>query len=201
MTRQAGSSSLKFILVIALAFLLPRAALAQRGFVGVGTGFSRIRPEYSALEVATRPSVLVRVGIGGGWLKLVLDWQAHGLADEEPRPGDYQGGVTTRVPRVLRTDFLLLGAQLQVGDFYVRPAVGWSGQSFAAYLAPNGNDAISAETSSEGGPAVSLSTGYRFKLADRISLALELSALRSNGEDSSSPCSVLALQVIPLLDF
>jgi hypothetical protein len=76
-----------------------------------------------------------------------------------------------------------------------------SSQSFAVYLVPNGIDAVAGEISSEGGLAAALSAGYRFRLADRLSLALELSALHSSGEDSSLPRSVLALQLIPLLDF
>jgi hypothetical protein len=185
-----------------LMFALPIVdAHAQHGIVGLGTGLSRISPEASSRGPATRPSLLARAGLGGGPVKVVLDWQTHGLGDEQPLASDYQGGITSRVPQVLRTDFLLLGLQLQAGDIYVRPAVGWSSQSFAVYLVPNGVDAVTGETSSEGGPAVALSAGYRFRLANRFSLALELSALHSNGEDSSSPRNVLALQLIPLLDF
>lgn len=182
--------------------LLPIAeAHAQHGFVGLGTGLSRISPKESIHDRATRPSLVARGGLGGGPVRVVLDWQTHGLGDEQPLASDYQGGVTTRVPQVLRTDFLLLGVQLEARGFYIRPSVGVSSQSFAVYSVPNGIDAVSGEISSEGGLAAALSAGYRLRLANRLSLALEFSALRSNGEDSSSPRSVLTLQLIPLLDF
>ncbi|HEY7482543.1 MAG TPA: hypothetical protein VH680_18665 [Gemmatimonadales bacterium] len=187
---------------LALMLALPIVgAHAQHGFVGLGTGLSRISAQGSTLERATRPSLVARAGLGSGPVQVVLDWQTHGLGDEQPFASDYQGGVTTRVPQVLRTGFLLLGLQLEARGFYLRPSLGVSSQSFAVYLVPNGIDAVAGEISSEGGLAAALSAGYRFRLADRLSLALELSALHSSGEDSSLPRSVLALQLIPLLDF
>lgn len=191
------------VVVLAAATLMPREADAQRGFVGGGAGVSRIRPQTSfAVESATRPSLQARAGIGAGRVKLVLDWQTHGLGDEKPLTTDYQDGVTTRIPQVLRTDFLLLGAQVHLaGGFYVRPALGVSSNKFAVYFVPNGEDAETAETSREGGLAAGLSVGYHLKVTGRFSLALEATALRGSGEDSSSDRAVLGLQVIPLLEF
>jgi len=185
----------------AVATLLPSDARAQRGFVGAGAGVSRIHPQPSfGLQSATRPSLLARAGIGGGRFKLVLEWQTHGLGDDEPLITDYQNGVITRTPQVLRTDFLLLGAQVHFGQFYVRPAAGVSSNKFAVYFVPR--DATeSASISQEGGLAVGLSAGCRLKVSGRISLALEASALRSGSEDSTEDRTVIAFQVVPLLEF
>jgi hypothetical protein len=185
----------------AAATFPPSEADAQRGFVAAGAGVSRIRPHSSfGLESATRPSLLARGGIGGGRFQLVLDWQTHGLGDQEPLTTDYQNGVFARTPQVLRTDFLMLGAQVHFGRFYVRPALGVSSNKFAVYFVP-GDHTESADVSQEGGLAAGLSAGYRLKVSSRFSLALEASALQSGSEDSTGDRTVIGFQVIPLLEF
>jgi hypothetical protein len=191
------------LLVIIPAMHTPTAAVAQRAFIGLGAGSSRIDPgSRSVTRADTRPSVALRAGFGGRRVKLVLDWQRHGLGDDQPLPTDYQNGTTTRTPQVLRTDFLLLGAEIYlVPGFYMRPAVGVSSNGFPAYSVPNGMDAESAEVSQEGALTAGLSAGYHLKLHRRFSLAIEASALNSRGEDSSEGRTVIGIQVIPLLEF
>jgi hypothetical protein len=194
---------LLLLLVITAATHLPATAVAQRAFIGLGAGASRIDAGSQFVTRAdTRPSVTLRAGFGGRRVKVVLDWQRHGLGDEQPLPTDYQNGATTRVPQVLRTDFLLLGAQIYlVPGFYLRPAVGFGSNGFPVYLVPNGVDAESAEVSREGALTAGLSAGYDLTLHRSFSLAIEVSALRSPGEDSSEGRTVIGIQVIPLLEF
>jgi len=189
-------------LVSLIAALVPSTTSAQRLFVGLGGGVSRIDQPSQFTTSATRPSAAVRAGFGVGILKLVVDWERHGLGDELPLPTDYQGGITTRTPQVLRTDFLLLGAQVHLTRrFYVRPSVGLSSNAFPVYYVGNGIDAQTASISREGGLAGALSIGYHLRVNGRFSFAIEASALRSSGEDSSGDRTVVGLQVIPLLEF
>ena len=189
--------------VITAATHLPTTAVAQRAFIGLGAGASRIDPESRFVTRADRrPSIALRTGFGGRRVQVVLDWQRHGLGDDQPLPTDYQNGTTTRIPHVLRTEFVLLGAQIYLTrGFYVRPAVGLSSNGFPVYFVPNGTDAESAEVSQEGALTAGLSAGYHLKLHRRFSLAIEASALRSHGEDSSEGRTVVGIQVIPLLEF
>ena len=69
------------------------------------------------------------------------------------------------------------------------------------YYVPNGIDAQPASISHEGGLAGALSIGYHLRVNGGVSFAIEASALRSSGEDSSSDRAVVGLQVIPLLEF
>ena len=124
------------------------------------------------------------------------------MGDDQPLPTDYQNGTTTRIPQVLRTESLLLGAQIYLGSgFYVRPAVGLGRNGFPVYFVPNGMDAESAEVSHEGALTAGLSAGYQLELHRRFSLAIETSAFRSPGEDSSEGRTVVGIQVVPLLEF
>lgn len=194
---------LLLLLVITAAPHLPTTAVAQRAFIGFGAGTSHIDPGSNfGTRASMRPSVALRAGFGGRRVKVVLDWQRHGLGDDRPLPADYQNGTTTRIPQVLRTEFLLLGAQIYLArGFYVRPAVGIASNGFPAYFAPNGMDAESAEVSREGALTAGLSAGYHLKLHRRFSLAIEASAFGSPGEDSSEGRTVVGIQVIPLLEF
>jgi hypothetical protein len=194
---------LLLLLVITTLTHLPTTAAAQRAFIGVGTGVSRIDSGSQFVTRAdTRPSVALRAGFGGRRVKLVLDWQRHGLGDDRPLPTDYRNGTTTRIPQVLRTESLLLGAQFHlVSGFYVRPAVGFASNGFAVYYVPNGVDAESAEVGQEAALTGGLSAGYRLKLHRRFSLAIEASAFRSPGEDSSEGRTVVGIQLVPLLEF
>jgi len=191
------------LLVITAATHLPATAFAQRVFIGLGAGVSRIDPGSQIVTRAdTRPSIALRAGFGGRRVKVVLDWQRHGLGDDQPLPTDHQNGVTTRIPQVLRTEFLLWGAQIYLArGFYVRPAVGVSSNGFPVYFVPNGMDAESAEVSQEGALTAGLSAGYHLKLHRRFSLAIEATAFGSPGEDSSEGRTVVGIQVIPLLEF
>lgn len=197
------NSRLVFPMAITAATLLPSTSVAQRAFVGLGAGASRIDPESQFAPAAdTRPSIVLRAGFGGQRVKVVLDWQRHGLGDDQPLPTDYQNGTTTRSPQVLRTEFLLLGAQIHLArGFYIRPAVGLGRNGFPVYFVPNGTDAESAEVSGEGALTAGLSAGYQLKLHRRFALAIEASALHSPGEDSSAGRTVLGIQIIPLLEF
>jgi hypothetical protein len=189
-------------LVILIAALVPGMLSAQSLFVGAGGGLSRIDQESQLTREATRPSAVIRAGFGSGRVKLVVDWQRHGLGDEQPLSTDYQGGITTRTPTVLRTDFLLVGAQVQLTrGLYVRPSVGLNRNAFAVYLVPNGIDAQTGSISHEGGIAAALSIGYHLRVTGRFGFAIEASTLRSSGEDSSGDRAVLGLQVMPLLEF
>jgi hypothetical protein len=197
------SPRLFILLLITAATHLPTTAVAQRAFIGLGAGASRINPGSQLVTRAdTRASMALRAGFGGRRVKVVLDWQRHGLGDDQPLPTDYQNGTTTRIPQVLRTEFLLLGAQIYLAPaFYVRPAIGVGRNGFPVYLVSNGVDAESAEVSHEGALTAGLSAGYHLKLHRRFSLAIEASAFRSPGEDSSEGRSVVGIQVIPLLEF
>jgi hypothetical protein len=194
---------LLLLFVVTAITHLPTTVAAQRAFIGLGVGASRIDPGSQFVTRAdTRPSIALRAGIGGRRVKLVLDWQRHGLGDDQPLPTDYQNGTTTRLPQVLRTEFLLLGAQIYlVPGFSVRPAIGVSSNGFPVYFVPNGMDAESAEVSKESALTAGLSAGYHLKLHRRLSLAIEASVLRSPGEDSSEGRTVVGIQVIPLLEF
>ena len=185
-----------------VAAMVPNGLSAQRLFLGGGGGISRIDPQSGVTREATRPSAAIRAGFGVGRVKLVVDWQRHGLGDEQPMVTDYRGGITTRIPQVVRIDFLLLGAQVQLTrELYIRSSVGVSRNAFPVYCVENGIDAETASIGHEGGVAGALAVGYRLRVSGRFSLAIEASALRGSGEDSSSDRTALGLQVIPLLEF
>ncbi len=191
-----------FLAIIGVAHV-PTTVLAQKTFIGFGAGVSRIEPKASPAGPGEgRASIAARAGIGGSRVMLVVDWQRHGLGDEQPLASDYRNGITTRVPQVLRTEFLLLGAQVYLArGFYVRPSVGVGSNAFAVYDVPNGVNAESAEVSTEGALSAGLSAGYPLKLHRHFSLAIEASVLGSPGEDSSEGRTVFGIQVTPLLEF
>jgi hypothetical protein len=143
------------------------------------------------------------VGLGGHRVKVVLDWQRHGWGDEQPLLTDYQNGVQTREPEVLRSDFLLLGAQIAVtSGFYVRPMVGLAGFGAPEYSVPDGINAVSARVGvSEGGPAVGLSAGYNLRLHRRFALTIEASALRASAVEGDAHRTIFGFHMTPLLEF
>ena len=126
------------MLLTIAATQLPRQALAQRhGFVGVGVGASQVSTDWSGVQADTRPSSGARAGYGGSRVMVVLDYQRHGLGDEEPLVSDWPSGAPTptRAPQILEADFLLLGAQIYLNrGLYVRPALGVGRQAFASYI-------------------------------------------------------------------
>jgi hypothetical protein len=180
------------LLLVITAAHMPTTAVAQRAFIGFGAGVSRIDPNSEFVAPAdTRPSSSLRAGLGGRRVKVVLDWQRHGWGDGEPLPSDYQNGVQTREPEVLRTDFLLLGAEIDVSrGFYVRPALGVAGFR-----------AATAEVDLEPAVAAGLSAGYHLKLHRSFSLAIEASVLHGRGVEGVQRRTVFGIQVIPLLEF
>jgi hypothetical protein len=194
---------LSLLLAIIGVTHLPTTVLAQRTSIGFGAGVSRIEPKASLVGPGeARASIAARAGIGGSRVMLVLEWQRHGLGDEQPLASDYQNGITTRVPQILRTEFLLLGAQVYLArGFYVRPSAGVASNAFAVYNVPDGIDAQSAEVSSEGALTAGLSAGYHLRLHRHFSLAIEASVLGSPGEDSGEGRTVYGIQVTPLLEF
>jgi hypothetical protein len=194
---------LLLLLVLTTAIHVPTEAVAQRAFVGLGAGASHIDPGGQfGTRRDTRPSIALRAGFGGRRVKVVLDWQRHGLGDDQPLRTDVQNGVTARIPQVLRTEFLLLGAQIYLtSGFYVRPAVGLGSNGFPVYHVPDGTSAESAEAGTEAALTAGLSAGYQLKLHRRFSLAIEASAMHSPGEDSSAGRTVVGIQLIPLLEF
>jgi hypothetical protein len=195
-------SRLSILLVICAATHLPTPAAAQRGFVGLGAGGSVIDLSTEQTEPHSRPSSTLRVGYGGQRVKVVLDWQRHGWGDDQVLTSDYQNGVQTRYPEVLRTDFLLLGTQINVvSGLYVRPMVGIGGLGAPAYSVPDGMNAESAEVQLGGAIAAGLSAGYQLRLHSRFALAIEASALRASPVEGTERRTIIGFQVVPLLGF
>jgi hypothetical protein len=79
--------------------------------------------------------------------------------------------------------------------------VGFASNAFPAYYYANGVDLDSAYVSKEGSLTAALSAGYQLRVHRRFSLAIEVSGMRSRGEDSSGERTVVGIQVVPLLDF
>jgi hypothetical protein len=193
---------LLLLFVICATSHLPTPAAAQRGFVGLGAGGSVLDLSTEQTEPHSRPSSTVRVGYGGERVKLVLDWQRHGWGDDQPLPSDYQNGAQTRYPEVLRTDLLLLGAQINViSGLYMRPMVGIGGLGAPAYSVPDGMNAESAEVQLGGAIAAGLSAGYHLRLHPRFALAIEASALRTDAVEGNEKRTIIGFQVVPLLGF
>jgi hypothetical protein len=193
---------LSLLLVICAATHLPTLAAAQRGFVGLGAGGSVLDLSTEQTEPHSRPSSTVRVGYGGQRVKLVLDWQRHGWGDDEVLPSDYQNGVQTRYPEVLRTDLLLLGAQINVvSGLYMRPMLGIAGLGAPVYTVPDGMNAEGANVDLGGAFAAGLSAGYHLRLHPRFALAIEASALRTDAVEGNEQRTIIGFQVLPLLGF
>jgi hypothetical protein len=197
----------RFLILAAIAALqLPCPALAQRhGFVGVGGGASHLSTDRYGVRADTRPSFGVRAGYGGTKVMIVLDYQRHGFGDEQPSPSDWPLGTATpvRVPQILLTEFLLLGAQINLHrGLYVRPALGVARQAYASYGDFDANPGLdSAEVAKEGGPALGASLGYQLKLHPRFSLGIEASVLLTSTVESENGRRAFGIQVAPLLDF
>ena len=195
------------ILLTSAATQLPRQALAQRhGFVGVGVGASQVSTDWSGVQADTRPSFGARAGYGGSRVMVVLDYQRHGLGDEEPLVSDWPSGAPTptRVPQILEADFLLLGAQIYLNrGLYVRPALGVGRQAFASYIQfkPENGVSDSAYAGKEGFLTAGLSMGYDLKIHQRFSLGMEASLLLGRPVEGTGQRTAFGIQITPLLDF
>src|SRR4051812_14974504 len=138
---------------------------------------------------------------------VVLDYQRHGLGDEEPSVSDWPSGALTptRAPQVLEADFLLLGTQIHLHrGLYVRPALGVGRQAFASYIhftAPENGVTDSAYVAKEGLLAAGLSMGYDLKIHQRFSLRMEASLLLGSPVEGTGNRTVFGIQVTPLLHF
>jgi hypothetical protein len=179
---------------------------AQRhGFVGIGGGASHVSTDRSGVQADTRPSVGARAGYGGSRVMIVLDWQRHGLGDEEPLVSDWpaQAVTPTRSPQVLEADFLLLGAQIYLTrELYLRPALGVGRHAFVSYAGLDDQPGLdTAYVANEAGPAAGVSMGYHLKVHQRFSLGIEASLLLSSPIEGEGKRTAFGIQVTPLLDF
>jgi hypothetical protein len=195
------------ILMTIAATQLPCQALAQRhGFVGVGVGASHISTDRSEVQADTRPSFGARAGYGGARVMVVLDYQRHGVGDEEPLVSDWPSDAPTptRVPQILKADFLLLGAQIYLNrGLYLRPALGVGRHAFSSYTGFTTPEGVtdSAYVGKEGLLAAGLSMGYDLKVHQRFSLGMEASLLLSSPVEGTGKRTVFGIQVTPLLNF
>ena len=110
-----------------------------------------------------------------------------------------------RVPQILETDYLLLGAQFRLPHgLYVRPALGLGWRAMANYTNTGNSGAVgidSAYVSKALGPAAGASLGYRLKLHPRFSLGIETSVLLTAYSDGEQSSTALGIHMVPLLDF
>jgi hypothetical protein len=195
------------ILLAVAATQLPSQALAQQhGFIGITGGASHVSTDQYGVRADNRASFGARAGYGWSRVKIVLDYQRHGLGDEQPLPSDWPpvAGAPVRVPQILESDFLLLGAQIYLHrGLYVRPALGMGWHAQAGYgsttHAAGGLDG--AYVSKELGPAAGASLGYHLKLHPRFSLGIEASALVTATYEGEEGTTAFGIQVSPLLDF
>jgi hypothetical protein len=197
-----------FILVALAATQLPCRALAQgHGFIGLSGGASHISRDSYEVPADNRPSFGARAGYGWSRVMIVLDYQRHGLGDEQPSPSDWPPGTgaPVRVPQILETDFLLLGAQIHLPHgLYVRPALGMGWRALVSYTRTANAPAVgidSAYVTKAFGPAVGASMGYQLKLHPRFSLGIEASALLTAYSDGEQSSTALGIQVVPQLSF
>ena len=197
------------ILMTIAAALPPCQALAQRhGFVGVGgrrvPQVSTDRPE---VQGDTRFSFGARAGYGGSRVMVVLDYQRHGLADEEPLVSDWPSGAPTPapVPQVLEADFLLLGAQIYLNrGLYVRPALGVGRQAFASYISLHVQrtaSPIARMSARKGCSLPGLARGTTSKFIRGSHLGMEASLLLGSPVEGTGNRTVFGIQTTPLLDF
>ena len=199
--------SRSFVLVAIAVTQLPCQALAQgHGFIGITGGASHISRDSYGVPADNRPSFGARAGYGSR-VMMVVDYQRHGLGDEPPLPSDWPPGAAApvRIPQVLETDYLLLGAQFRLPHgLYVRPALGLGWRALAHYTY-TGNTAVvgidSAYVTKALGPAAGASMGYHLKLHPRFSLGIEASALLTAYSDGEESSTALGIQVVPLLNF
>jgi hypothetical protein len=197
-----------FILVALAATQLPCQARAQgHGFIGISGGASHISRDSYEVRADNRPSFGVRAGYGGSRVMIVLDYQRHGLGDEQPLPSDWTPGAgePVRVPQILETDFLLLGAQIRLPHgLYVRPALGMGWRALASYTRTANAPAVgidSAYVTKASGPAAGASMGYHLKLHPRFSLGIEASVLLTAYSDGEQSSTAFGIQVAPILTF
>ena len=189
-------------LALAAALAVPSAARAQEDgwFVGAGAGASVIDRGYDAPDV-TRPHVRLMAGKRlSRYVSVALEGTAYGLFDEEPRVSDFPPGSTDplRSPVVVGTQTLFAAVQVEVApDFYLRPGVGLSRHSYAAYFFGPGDQVQDAWVGHEAGPAAGLTVGYAFPLGANASLALEGVGVWSHGQDSAASRWVYGVQIAP----
>ena len=196
-----------FLLAAVAATQLPCLAAAQgHGFIGIGGGASHISRDAYQVPADNRFSFGARAGYGSR-VMLVLDYQRHGLGDEQPLPSDWPPGAAlpVRIPQILETDYLLLGGQFRLPrGLYVRPALGLGWRAIGHYTNSGNSGAAgidSAYVSKALGPAVGLSMGYHLKLHPRFSLGIEASALVTAYSDGEEDSTALGIQLVPLLNF
>jgi hypothetical protein len=197
-----------FILAALAATQLPCEALAQgHGFIGISGGASHVSTDKYGVRADNRASFGARAGYGGSRVMIVLDYQRHGLGDEQPLPSDWPPGAVApvRVPQDLESDFLLLGAQIRLTrGLYVRPALGMGWHADAGYSRTTNAAGVgidSAYVNKELGPAAGASMGYHLKLHPRFSLGIEASVLLTSTVEGEEGSTVFGIQVAPLLDF
>ena len=196
-----------FILAAVAVTQLPCQALAQgHGFIGISGGASHVGRDSYEVPADNRASFGARAGYGFR-VMIVLDYQRHGLGDEQPLPSDWPLGAAApvRVPQVLETDYLLLGAQFRLPHgLYVRPALGLGWRALAQYTNsgnPGAAGIDSAYVSKAVGPAAGASLGYHLRLHPRFSLGIEASVLLTAYSDGEQSSTAVGVQVVPLLNF
>jgi hypothetical protein len=188
-----------FILMAIAAIQLPCRALAQdHGFIGMNGGASHVSTDGYGVRADNRASFGARAGYGWSRVKIVLDYQRHGLGDEQPLPSDWApgSGEQVRIPQVMETDFLLLGAQIRLNrGLYLRPALGVGWRAGVHYGLPN------PEVIKDPGPAAGASVGYQFKIHPRFSLGIEASGSVTSSLEGEDASTVFGIQLVPLLNF
>jgi hypothetical protein len=191
-------------LLTVAACLDPTAGRAQSGgwTAGISGGPNVVRADdsdYTALRPHLRAHLLRRLSDA---VSIGIEGAAFGLFDEAPSVTDIAiDSIFLFRPQVVGTQTLLLAVQLNLGpDTYVRPAVGAGRHAFAVYTVGANDRVVDADISYEAGLAGGVSLGHEIELG-RVRVGIEGVAVRSQGEDSSSPRWNYALSVGPRFTF
>ena len=135
----------------------------------------------------------------GRQLDLGAEFGFYGLNDDRPEDTDIslngQDLVTHRLPKVLQTrTWMAFVRWNHPSGFFLKPAAGFSRNSYAAY---NTVPAIDAMESAELGLAFGIAAGHDWQLTRRFGLALEGGFIHAGTEDSSTPRRIFTVQVVP----
>jgi hypothetical protein len=171
--------------------------------VAAGIGVATVRAtQLGTSRALTGPRFDARVSWPiGQRFDLGAEFGFYALNDDAPLDSDIsldgQTLVTHRFPKVLQTRTMMAFVQWNhASGFFLKPSVGFSRNSYAAYLT---HPTVEAMESAELGLAFGVAAGREWRVTRRFGLAVEGGFVYAGTEDSSVARKIFTVQVVPLL--